>query len=704
MRLATKLILSFLLLAVLPLTWITFYSYKSSIDAFRKAVKAESGALAEGMGVRLDMLRGELAHRVERLGRFPFEKLLSLQDRKDAKIDLTANPLLSELMDEIGDAAPLMDFIEFNAEPSTSVPRQMPPSPAKSATTPLLPTPDEPNRLIIHLTPEAPSLPTPGQTGTTDAPSESTVMHIRPTMPTLPAKNALRLPSETEKQRRQAQIEQIREFQVVLEKMSDGTGRQRSSSSARNGSNAPKQESSQASRIPSVDPFAAGFSSQVRTSGGAIGTVRARFSSPEIFRSILSRDSRRQGEIPFVIDADNTLYTLRSEDQKTLEILKLPSSLRELDEQAESFELNDWIVVTRKDEGSNAIFGIARPMSEALREIRQTAIQNLGYSLGLTGLALLVIAPLSVRMTRNLETLTRGAERLAKGNLDTRVSVRSHDEIGRLAESFNYMAHELGENQKRVVEQERLRKELQMSRRIQEELLPKKPLQSGLVEIKGVSIPAREVGGDFFNYFDLPGGNVAILIGDVSGKGVAAALLMANLQATLQARLPLIPDLEKLAEHLDQEMYASTHQGAYFTLFMGIFEASKSQFRYINAGHYPQFALHGNGRTERLESTGRPLGLLPGGGYTTREVMFFPGDVLFLYTDGLVEATDVADCEFGQQRLEDILLTERIHGIDKILIQVEEKVRMHRGGTEAADDATMLALKINDPLASRISP
>src|SRR5204863_8928808 len=185
-------------------------------------------------------------------------------------------------------------------------------------------------------------------------------------------------------------------------------------------------------------------------------------------------------------------------------------------------------------------------------------VRNLVVGLAIVGLALLGILPLSARLTRNLTGLSEAAEEVARGNLDARVVVRSRDELGQLARTFNRMAEQLRENQQRLVEQERLGKELEMCRKIQEELLPRDPLRSGFGEVQGISIPAGEVGGDFYNYFPMPNGDVALLVGDVSGKGVPAALLMANLQATLRARLPLETDLAALADQLDREIEAST--------------------------------------------------------------------------------------------------------------------------------------------------
>jgi sigma-B regulation protein RsbU (phosphoserine phosphatase) len=317
--------------------------------------------------------------------------------------------------------------------------------------------------------------------------------------------------------------------------------------------------------------------------------------------------------------------------------------------------------------------------------------------MGVLGLALIGILPLSGRMTRNLATLTDGVEQLARGNLDTRVPVRSNDEFGRLSQAFNRMAQDLRLHEKNLVEQERLRKELEMCRKIQEELLPHQPFCSPFVEVKGISIPAREVGGDFFNYFPVDGGNVGLLVGDVSGKGLPAALLMANLQATIQARLPLETDLARLAGQLDRDIDASTPPELYLTLFMGVFDVEKGLLRYVNAGHHTQFALRPDGVVKKLESTGRPLGLLPGGGYQEKSVELTHGSLLFLYTDGLVESENEHGEQFGMGRLEELLLRDKGDNPEVMLAGIDATIRAYRGPVEAADDATMLVLKVGAP-------
>jgi sigma-B regulation protein RsbU (phosphoserine phosphatase) len=123
----------------------------------------------------------------------------------------------------------------------------------------------------------------------------------------------------------------------------------------------------------------------------------------------------------------------------------------------------------------------------------------MGYGLAVMALALVGIIPLSSKMTRNLTVLTEEAEKLAQGDLTARVQVASKDEFGKLSLAFNHMAQEISANQINLIKQERMHKELEMCRKIQEAFLPRQTLRSGAIEVKGISIPAREVGGDFFN-------------------------------------------------------------------------------------------------------------------------------------------------------------------------------------------------------------
>jgi sigma-B regulation protein RsbU (phosphoserine phosphatase) len=431
---------------------------------------------------------------------------------------------------------------------------------------------------------------------------------------------------------------------------------------------------------------------RVERGGEVVGQVNADVDLPKLLSSVFEATPRDRGELPFAVGENGELFAASPLDKQRLEAL--PGTARAPGATGTTVH-DDWIVATTPDPtGSRLKFGIARPVGEALRELEATSARNAGLGLAFIGLALVVIVPLSGRLTRNLDALGAGVHRIAAGDYSVRVPVRSHDEVGRLAVAFNQMAADVEAHQREAVNQERLRRELELGRQIQHDMLPRAPLQLGLTEIKGVSVPAREVGGDFFNYFALRDGTIALLVGDVSGKGVGAALLMANLQAALRTRLSLGQDLAALAQELDVDIDRTTPGPVYATLFVGILDPAARRLRFVNAGHNPQYVLHTDGRLHRMESTGRPIGLLSGGPYAQHSVDLAAGDVLFFYTDGCVEAENASGDMFGPERLERVLFASAGRGADQVMATVEADVRAFRAGVEPTDDATIMVVKV----------
>jgi len=431
----------------------------------------------------------------------------------------------------------------------------------------------------------------------------------------------------------------------------------------------------------------------VKQDGKVVGKANAMLNLDRTLRTVFAFARRDQGEIPFAIDTRGNLHNPDPDQRQTLESFGV-AALGPAAADGRPRRAGDWLIVARKDP-SGLTFGIARPIGESLREIRRASVRNLSLGLLFITVALIGIVPISHGMTRHLTSLDAGVRELAAGNFKTRVPVQSRDEFGSLATAFNQMAEDLERHQALMVEQERLRRELELSRLIQTEMLPRAPLRLGAAEIKGISIPAREVGGDFFNYFALPDGRLALLVGDVSGKGVSAALLMANVQATLRARLPHELDLARLAGELDREIDETTPGAVYLTLFLGILDTARGELRYVNAGHNPQFVIHEGGGFEVMSATGLPIALYPGQPYQERIVPARSGDLLFFYTDGLVEAEDESEEMFGFDRLKALLGREQKEGVDTVLHEVEEAVRRFRGNHEPLDDATMMALRLH---------
>ena len=431
----------------------------------------------------------------------------------------------------------------------------------------------------------------------------------------------------------------------------------------------------------------------VERDGQLVGQVNADVDLPKLLATVFTRTSHDRGELPFAVGEGGELYTPTASAKEQLQALK--TSATTAGSKPGTTVLPDWIIATTADPtGSGLTFGIARPVGDALVDLRRTSARNAALGLGFIGLALIVIVPLSAGLTRNLDTLSAGVRRIAEGDYSARVPVKSSDEIGRLAVAFNKMAADVEEHQRDAVSQERIRRELELGRQIQHDMLPRTPLLLGLTEIKGVSVPAREVGGDFFNYFQMRDGRIALLVGDVSGKGVGAALLMANLQAALRTRLALGQDLASLAQELDVDIDRTTPGPVYATLFVGILDPATRRLRCVNAGHNPQYVLRTDGRLERMESTGRPIGLLSGGDYTEQAFDVAAGDVLFFYTDGCVEAENRSGDMFGSERLEQALAAAAGLGADQVMAAVEAEVSRFRAGVELQDDATMMVVKV----------
>jgi serine phosphatase RsbU (regulator of sigma subunit) len=671
MSLRTRLIIAFIVLSVFPLSAVTLFSYLSSVHAFERAAQRETAQSAADIARRMEMMTTDLGRRMDRL----FE-VAGTSDSDDPDPDVVR----ARVAPMLGEAAGLIDRVEFHPEVESTHGKIAPP-PVDSAQ----PRP-QPSPAPLPAPPGGPPPPAPPRPGVI----------------------VVDVPKIVEEARRQARaqanatggpdvsglIEGAVRLAVPVTEMAMAAAADAMRAEAAKAEAASHSAEARANtRAPEMDVKGRLMEVMVKKHGRVVGRANAYMNLDRMLGTVLAFAHREQGEIPFAIDQQNVVHTPDASQRPTLATL----NVAKVGAQAASGSpqrAGDWLVVSRRDP-SGLIFGIARPIGQSLREIRSLSFRNLSIGLGIIALACIGIVPVSHRMTQHVSALSAGVRQLAGGDFSARVPVRSSDEFGALATAFNRMAEDLERHQSMVVEQERLHRELELSRQIQTEMLPRAPLKLGPAEIKGVSIPAREVGGDFFNYFALPDGRMALLVGDVSGKGVSAALLMANIQATLRARLPLETDLARLADGLDREVDANTPHSVYVTLFLAILDVVGKRLQYVNAGHNPQFLLRADGTLEPLGSTGMPIALYSGQGYQGGQVAFGPGDLLFFYTDGLVETENEKGEMFGADRLQSIIAAEHQQGVDTVLERVEEAVRTFRGRAEPFDDATMMALRVD---------
>jgi serine phosphatase RsbU (regulator of sigma subunit) len=684
MSLRSRLIVAFLLLSVVPLSAVTFVTYRSWVNTFESAAQREASQSAIDIGRRMERITSDVGRRMDRM---------FVETRGGGGTAPESAAMRQRVAPMLGDAAALVERMEFQRMPPPAVP-----PPAGDAPAP--PAPGSPP-LPPWIGPDGqPRYPPPpdgrfgrgrggppwgGRGGPPPVPPQVIVVDVEKAIEE--AKQVAR----TEVAAAAPQMAPLVEESLTAARPAAQAALSAAARDAAAGAGA--EAAREALRETEMQVAGRRVEIAVKEDGKVVGTAHATLNLDRTLRTVFAFARRDQGEIPFAIDVNGVLHNPDPADRRTLESFGV-AALGPAATDGHPRRAGDWLIVSRKDPGG-LIFGIARPIGESLRDIRRAAVRNLSLGLLAIVFALIGIVPISHGMTRHLTSLDAGVRQLAAGNFQTRVPVRSRDEFGSLATAFNQMAADLEKHQALVVEQERLRRELELSRLIQTEMLPRAPLRLGAAEIRGISIPAREVGGDFFNYFALPDGRLALLVGDVSGKGVSAALLMANVQATLRARLPLEFDLARLAAQLDREIDETTPGAVYLTLFLGILDADKQELRYVNAGHNPQFVVHQGDGFEVMGATGLPIAIYPGQPYTERVVPARPGDLLFFYTDGLVEAEDESGDMFGIDRLQALLGVEQSQGIDTVLHVVEEAVRRFRGDHEPMDDATMMALRLN---------
>jgi len=236
------------------------------------------------------------------------------------------------------------------------------------------------------------------------------------------------------------------------------------------------------------------------------------------------------------------------------------------------------------------------------------------------------------------------------------------------------------------------RKEFAAAREIQVNLLPRElPVLRGY-GLAGAWQPARVVGGDYFDVLSLDAGRVALCVGDVVGKGVSAALLMANLQAAVKAFAGIARSAADLCERVNRVIADNIAPGKFITFFYGVLDLRSRRLEYCRAGHNPPLLLRGGGSV-RLTEGGPVLGLLPVPGYEQGQAELCPGDLVLLYTDGLTEATDAEDQEFGEARLLDVARTHARQGADRVRVAILDAVTSFAGG-QFQDDATLLVLSV----------
>jgi len=239
-----------------------------------------------------------------------------------------------------------------------------------------------------------------------------------------------------------------------------------------------------------------------------------------------------------------------------------------------------------------------------------------------------------------------------------------------------------------------IQKELEDASDVQAQLFPADTprLQSG--QITGRCIPSRSACGDFYDFLELPGGKTGIVIGDVSGKGMAASLLMASVQGLLRTLAPTSVNLGQLVRKINQHLYGSLAGARFCTLFFGVYDEARRHVRFFNAGYPPPLVVTDEG-VRFLEATGLPLGLFPEITHRPEVEVLAPGALLVLYSDGVTGAHNTRGENFGVERLVDAVIRARGEDADRLMARILAEVRDFEGGIPLEDDQTLIVLKTN---------
>ncbi len=448
--------------------------------------------------------------------------------------------------------------------------------------------------------------------------------------------------------------------------------------------------------------------------------------SPQLLSSLLPELGRVQFvELSNLESSDDGFggekeIKLRTEDRGKVEgvaseLTVLPPALHRWD-----IEINWWAFLTvRQWDSANQPLRILQVITRptlVFKHIFRTFDMAGSVSLFLKWISLVLIALLlaaayfsvyaGVRMTRSItratEDMDEATGKIEAGDFSHRIPIRSNDQLSKLAVSFNQMTENIERLILEVKEKEKLESELLIAHEVQTQLFPKKMPRLKTLEVAGYCSPARVVSGDYFDFVSIDQRQTALAIGDISGKGISAALLMASIQSSLRAQLTFHGSLPsslqsregllstaQLVAMLNQQLYDSTTSEKFASFFLGVYDEHTGRLLYTNAGHLPPILIR-QGVASRLEVSGMVLGVVPNVLYDQNSIQLEPGDLLVGFTDGLSEPENEYEEEFGDARLIDLLVRHSRKPLDEIASLVTTTVMEWARNPDHRDDMTLI--------------
>lgn len=386
-----------------------------------------------------------------------------------------------------------------------------------------------------------------------------------------------------------------------------------------------------------------------------------------------------------------------SVDPANAEGLKSPSASQKVYRD----EYGDWLsgYAPIRNKAGQAVGTVAFDMSASQVLEEEHQIRRMAMIIFFLGLLLAVVA--SVLMARILNRpigqLVDGARKVSQGDLTIRVPETRQDELGELASAFNAMLSDLARQREDLKEQERMSQELATARKIQQAMLPTEPPDSGSLNIDFYAESASEVGGDYFDFLPLENGKMAFAIGDVTGHGVPAALLMAMVKSCLHTQVLANHRVADVMAVANNTVHKSTYDRRLMTFFYSILDIRTGTLTFANAGHlHPYLFRAATGEVLTLASSSYPLGVRPNVAYPEQTIQLEVGDLLVFYSDGIIEAQNPRGEEFGFDRMEALIQELGAGRANELVHELLKRWRsfVFEGNVQPTeDDVTVVAVK-----------
>lgn len=301
-------------------------------------------------------------------------------------------------------------------------------------------------------------------------------------------------------------------------------------------------------------------------------------------------------------------------------------------------------------------------------------------------------------ITQSIHDIYSAVLSIQAGDFSVRIPSRRKDQLDNVAESLNEMSTSIVQLMGEIAKRESIEKELEIAKEVQIQLFPQQVPALSPLQIAASCSPARQVSGDYYDFLAHGSGHLDIVVGDISGKGISAALLMASLQATIRSGLGELNGdprarISQVVRSVNRQLYRRSSPESYSTLVLSHFDAEKMRLYYCNAGHHPPL-LFSEGRVSGLTIGGTVVGLFENWDFEAGEVTLRPGDLLLYFTDGVVEAANSEGEQFGTDRVTEIIRNNLFLTADDIQQLLLDQVFEWTGDADQADDITVVCIKV----------